>query len=324
VTPPAPAAFYCVADERYFLGAVGMINSLRLHGHDEPVFLLDCGLTAAQRERLSGHVTLVAAPGGVPPYLMKTIAPLRHPAEVTVLIDADMIVTRPLHPLIARASQNRIVAFENDRDRFVAEWGELLGLGALERRPYVTSGLVLLGGAEGAEVLRLLDDRQRSVEFGRTPYAGGDARYPFAYPEQDVLNAILCARPDPARIETLGRALAATPPYRGLRAIDVRILRCAYADGAEPYVLHQYVRKPWLERMYHGIYPRLLARLLLGDDVAISVPESDVPLQMRSGPRARVARAAIDATDLGRWYLSEVLPARVRALRGTPEREGGG
>ncbi len=27
-----PAAFYCVADERYFLGAVGMVNSLRRRG----------------------------------------------------------------------------------------------------------------------------------------------------------------------------------------------------------------------------------------------------------------------------------------------------
>ena len=47
------AAFYCVADERYFLGAVGMINSLRLLGHDEPAFVLDCGLTASQRTLLS-------------------------------------------------------------------------------------------------------------------------------------------------------------------------------------------------------------------------------------------------------------------------------
>ena len=51
-----PAAFYCVADERYFLGAVGLINSLRLVGHDEPVYLLDCGLTDAQRELLAAHV----------------------------------------------------------------------------------------------------------------------------------------------------------------------------------------------------------------------------------------------------------------------------
>ena len=52
-TLPPAAAFYCVADERYFLGAVGMINSLRVLGHDEPVFLLDCGLTAEQRRLLA-------------------------------------------------------------------------------------------------------------------------------------------------------------------------------------------------------------------------------------------------------------------------------
>jgi hypothetical protein len=34
------AAFYCVADERFFLGAVGLINSLRLVGHAEPIYLL--------------------------------------------------------------------------------------------------------------------------------------------------------------------------------------------------------------------------------------------------------------------------------------------
>jgi hypothetical protein len=317
-----PAAFYCVADARYFLGAVGMINSLRLHGHAQPVLVLDCGLSPSQRELLSGHATLVDAPRDVPPYLQKTVAPLRRPADVMVLIDADMIVTRPLDSLIAQASGDRVVAFENDRDRFVAEWGELLDLGPIRRRPYVTSGLVLLGGAEGAEVLRLLDDGQRAVDFSRTPYGGGDTDYPFAYPEQDVLNAILCARPDPERVMTLDRRFAATPPYRELRATDVARLRCAYPDGTEPYVLHQYVRKPWLEPMYHGIYPRLLARLLLSDDVAIRVPESEVPLRMRDGTRARIARAAINVVDLGRWYLTEVLPERVKEIRRRGDGEG--
>ena len=56
-------AFYCVADERYFLGAVGLINSLRLVGHDEPIFLLDCGLTAASASCSQPQVTLVAGRG---------------------------------------------------------------------------------------------------------------------------------------------------------------------------------------------------------------------------------------------------------------------
>jgi hypothetical protein len=322
MTSLPPAAFYCVADERYFLGAVGMINSLRLQGHAEPIHLLDCGLTPDQRNLLAPHVALVPAPDDTPPYLLKTVAPLRHPAEVMVLIDADMIVTRPLDALIAKASENRVVAFENDRDRFVPAWGELLELGPIRRRPYVSSGLVFLSGAVGEEVLCLLDDRQGAVDFGLTHYGSGDPDYPFTYPEQDVLNAILCTRADPERTVALDRSLAATPPFRGLRAVDVDVLRCAYPDGVEPYVLHQYVRKPWLERMYHGIYPQLLARLLLGEDVAIRVPEDEVPLRMRNGLRARVVRTLVNAVDLGRWYLTEVAPERLEALRS--RRSGGG
>src|SRR6266571_6317155 len=98
----SPAAFYCVTDSRYFLGAVGMVNSLRLLGHREPVYVLDCGLTAHQRELLTPHITLVAAPSDAPPWLLKTVAPLRHPADVMVLIDADIVVTRPLSELIER------------------------------------------------------------------------------------------------------------------------------------------------------------------------------------------------------------------------------
>ena len=98
-----PAAFYCVSSEMFFLGAVALINSLRLVGHREPVFVLDCGLTPTQRELLSADATVVPAPGPTTPFLLKTVAPLRHPAEVMVLIDADIIVTRSLGELIDRA-----------------------------------------------------------------------------------------------------------------------------------------------------------------------------------------------------------------------------
>ena len=301
------AAFYCVSDDRFFLGAVGLINSLRLQGHAEPIFVLDCGLTPAQRELLAPEVTIVPGPTDTPPYLLKTIAPLRHPADVMVLIDADMIATRSLAELIEQASGGRVVAFRNDRDRFVPAWGELLDLGPVRRRPYVSVGLVFLGGSVGAEVLRLMDDRQRSVDFELTWYGKRVPDYPFLYPEQDVLNAILCTRVEGDRIATLDHRLAATPPYRELRLLDRSALRCAYGDGAEPYVLHQFVRKPWLEPMYHGIYPRLLARLLLAEDVAIRVPDAEVPLRMRDGVRARLERWVVNALDLGRWYLRERL-----------------
>src|SRR5215210_3169387 len=111
----ARAAFYCVADARHFIGAVGLINSLRLLGHAEPVFVLDCGLEPSQRELLSAEARIVAAPSDAPPWLLKTVAPLAHPAEVMVLIDADMIVTRSLAEPIETASAGSLVAVENYR-----------------------------------------------------------------------------------------------------------------------------------------------------------------------------------------------------------------
>ncbi len=73
------AAFYCVADERYFLGAVGLINSLRLVGHTEPIYLLDCGLTERPARAARAGGELVDAPADAPPTLLKTIAPLQPP-----------------------------------------------------------------------------------------------------------------------------------------------------------------------------------------------------------------------------------------------------
>lgn len=313
----AQAAFYCVSSEAYFLGAVGMINSLRLVGHSEPIYVLDYGLSAAQRDLLSPHVELVAGRLDAPPYLLKTFAPLRHPAEVRVLIDADMIVTRPLTKLIETAAGERVVAFENDSDRFVSEWGEILDLGSLSRRRYVSSALVALGGALGDEVLRLTDDRQRRVDPELAYGEGSNARgYPLLYLEQDVLNAVLAARVEPDRVVTLPSRLAPTQPFSGLRLADAASLRCVYEDGTEPYALHYFhLRKPWLEPAYHGIYSRLLARLLLADDVAIRVPESAVPLRMRNGLLAMVERKRVDVQDLTRWYLGDVLPRRLGALR---------
>ena len=305
------AGFYCVADRRYFLGAVGLVNSLRLVGHDEPIYLLDCGLTVEQRELLAPHVTLVAAPTEAPPWLLKTVAPLSRPAPVSVLLDTDLIVTRPLSELIGRAGEGRIVAFADRQDRFFAQWGELLDLGTAVRRTYVSSGLVLLGGEARDRVLSLLDAAQDRVEFERTFWRRNERDYPFLYADQDVLNAILATRVEADRVVALDNRLAPNPPFRGLRLRDEVTLRCAYRDGTEPYAVHQYVRKPWLESTYHGVYSRLLRRLLIAEDVAVRVPEHEVPARLRGGGRARAERAVINATDFMRWRFGDRLPAAI-------------
>ncbi|MGI8461994.1 MAG: hypothetical protein ACR2OC_10225 [Solirubrobacterales bacterium] len=285
-----------------------MINSLRLQGHREPVYVLDLGMTSAQRGLLARDANFVDGPDGVAPWLAKTIAPLAHPAEVMVLIDADMVLTRSLSDPIELAAEGRVVAFENQIDRFVPEWGEILGLGELRRRPYAGSGLVLLGGEAGAEALRLLDERQRRVEMERTFYGRNERDYPFIYPEQDVLNAVIQTRDEPESVEILEYRLAPAQPFDGLELDDLGALRCVYPDGREPYVVHHILpEKPWLEPMYDGIYSRLLKRLLVGPDLAIVVPSTMLPLRMRRGPLARLERLRVDISVKLRWHLGIAL-----------------
>jgi hypothetical protein len=288
------AAFYCVSDSRYFVGVVAMLNSLRLLGHREPVYILDCGLTAHQRELLAPHATLVPAPSEAPPWLLKTVAPLRHPAEVMVLIDADIIVTRSLLELIERAAEPRVIAIENDTDRFVPEWAELLGLGEVRRQPYVSSGLVLLGEPLGQDVLTLMAQLQDRVDFDRSFWRGNDRDYPFLFGDQDVLNAIMASRVERERIVVLENRLAPNPPFRGLRILERATLRCADRDGTEPYALHNFYRKPWLVRTRSNPYSRLLTRVVLDSDVALKLDPSELPLRLRAGLPAQLARLAVD------------------------------
>jgi len=281
---------------------VALVNSLRIQGHDEPIYLLDCGLTPPHRELLAREATVLPGPAGAEPYLLKTILPSAHPAKVMVLIDVDMVVTRPLTPLVERAAESRIAAVKDNLDRFVPEWGELLGLGKLEPGPYVTSGLVVGGDEAGAELVRLWHEGVARVDFERSRFGRDEPGYPFGYLDQDVLNAILRSEAMRDRVDVLDQGLAPVPPFRGIEITDARSLRCRSADGTEPYVIHQFVRKPWVEPMYHGVYSKLLRRLWLGDDVPIRLDESELPRRLRRGALARIERRAVDALDLARWY----------------------
>ena len=311
-----PVAFYCVADERYFLGAVGLVNSLRLIGHREPIFLLDCGLGDEQRELLGREATLMSAPADAPPTLLKTIAPLERPADVMVLIDTDVIVTRPIAEPIAEATLGKVVAFRNDTQRHVSDWGELLDLGPVRTQPYVSFALVAFDRALGAEVLRLIEDRQGRIDFERTYWRERRITdYPLLYADQDVLNAILGSRVDADRLDAMDARLAPLPPFTGLRVADERTLRCAYDDGTEPYLVHHWLAKPWLEPTHHGVYSQLLRRLLVGDDVAIRVPDDGIPLRFRSGMRAFAERKRINARERFRYHVREPLAARRGSAR---------
>jgi hypothetical protein len=312
---PSRVAFYCVADSRYFLGAVAMLNSLRLVGHRDPAYVVDGGLTDSQREVISGEATVVPAPDDAQAFLLKTVAAVAHPAEVMVLIDADIIVTRSLAELIDRAFRDRVVAVEDRLDRFVPEWGELLGLDPARPRQYVSSSLVFLGGAFGKKVVGLMDEARDRIDMEGAAYSGplrgfsleagtfDDAalKHPWCFADQDVLNAILATEPDPERVESLDRRLTATTPFDGVTVEDEKTLQCAYDDGAEPYALHHvFPVKPWLEPTIPGVYSQLMERLLRGRDVAVRVPKQELPEHLRRGLVATAKQAASRARIGGR------------------------
>jgi hypothetical protein len=298
-------AFYCMSSDIYFLGAVAMINSLRLLRHDQPVYLLDLGMRPGQRALIEPHVTVVPLEDETPPWLAKTVAPLAHPAETMVLIDADMIVTRPLGELIEQAAAGRVVAVEHGSDRHVPEWGELLGLGPVRRQTYVCSGLVIAGRVPGEGVLSMMDELSDRVEIERTWFGRRESDYPFLFPEQDILNAILASRVEAERLVVVDRRLEPIPPFGGVTVVDEDSLRCVLDGGGEPYLLHHYAVKPWLDETPDGPYTQLLRRLLGGGDVAIRVPEREIPTRLRSGVLARALRER--ASGAGRFdaYVRE-------------------
>ena len=301
------AAFYCVTSSAYFLGAVGMINSLRLVGHRESVYVLDCGLSEAQRRLLAGEATVIEAPAGREPFTLKAEAPLRHLADPAILIDADVIVTRSLAPLLERAAGGRVVAFVNPTDRFVAEWEQVLELSPLRRQRYLCSGFVALGEPLARTVLTLLEDRQGRVRFERGYFGANDHGYELMFADQDVLNAILASRVPADRIDAIDWRLAPMPPFAGLRVTDEHNLGCAYDDGSQPYLVHQALPfKPWLEPLYDGVYSRLLRRLLAAPDLAIRVPDEMIPRSLRRGPLGFVERSRVKARDQIRWRLGAV------------------
>jgi hypothetical protein len=209
-----------------------------------------------------------------------------------------------------------VVAIENDMDRFVPEWGELLGLGEVRRQPYVSSGLVLLGQPIGAGVLEELDRLAETVDPALTVRRGGDPSYPLHYPEQDILNAVLASRLDADRTVSLSRRFAPYPPFPGVRVVDRRMLRCAYRNGIEPFALHHFGTKPWLEPTRDGPYSSLLRRLLTQSDVPIPIAERELPPRLRSGVRAWLDRKRINVSETFHWHVREPLAARLGGRRG--------
>jgi hypothetical protein len=259
--------------------------------------VVDAGLTPEQRQLLGEHVTLVPAPEGVPVIMLKQVAPMMHLAKVSVLLDADIIVTRSLRDLIEASGSGRIVGFVNNEpnhDRFFREWSSLLSLSQVRRQPYLNAGQLFIPASLRGRVFDAWVERQAKVDARRTWHGQGHLSDPLYFGDQDVLNAILAALFERDEIMILEHRLAPTPPFRGLRLIDQGRLDCRYADNSQPFLLHHIMTKPWLNVTRTTIYSLLLSRVLLAPDVSVRLQPRELPVRLREGLLAAADRRRAD------------------------------
>jgi hypothetical protein len=294
-------AFYSVCDSGFFLGVVALVNSLRLVGHEEPIFIVDAGLTPEQKRAMSDQATIIDAPEGDHAVFLTPYGPLERPAEVSVLLDADIVVLRPLSELIEAARPGRLVAFVNNEpnhDRFFTEWGSALDLGSLQQRSYLAAGQLFVPEALGRRLLPLWSDRLSKISLARTRYGRARLSDPFYFADMDVFNAIMSAAFGSDEILMLEHVLAPHPPFPDLRLVDGLRLVCRYPDGRQPFLLHHILAKPWARATRSNLYSLLLPRLLLGPDVALPLEPQQLPLRLREGWLAAADRVRADTQAL--------------------------
>jgi len=297
-----PVRFFTLADARYFPGLVALVNSLRLHGHREPISVLDLGLTDAQRVALAPECDIVPVPPGPPrhAWLLEPAACLVAPAEVVVYLDADIIVTRPLHDLIERARVGGVVVFPDAMPgRWFAEWQELFALAApVRHQTYVNAGCFIVSTRRFPALLPRWSQVCERI-IGR-PTASDDLREidtPVGFSSQDALNALLMSEIPSVAVDL--QPVGSEVHRRQLPAVevrDVRTLDCRL-DGQPATLLHHWGwPKPWescAQADFVNAYSTCLIRLLTADDVAVRIDPRELRPWLRPGAVGVVARRVV-------------------------------
>ena len=306
------ARFFTLADSGFFVGAVALLNSLRLTGHEQELVVLDCGLTADQRRILEGGgVTLVdTSDRESRAYFLKPYPAGLDPDGIVVIIDSDMAVTASLEPILARAAEGQVCIFPDhptDLRRWFEEWHELFQLRApLRRDTYMNAGFIALSTEKWQWFLQRWSDLcarlpGQTVELGNPPA--------LAQRDQDALNALLMS-------EVPREAIDLLPSYeldlRRIAVEDPESLLCV-ADGRRQPILHlaltPKVWQPggWKRVGMNTAYVRLLPRLLFSSDVAVRLDPEDVPLWVRPG----LVPSAVVRT-ISPYARFRTVPARAR------------
>ncbi len=178
-----------------------------------------------------------------------------------VLIDVDMVVTRPLTELIESAASGRVVAVRENVDRHVPSGARSSGWAPLGGAPTSPRGSSpsAARSAPRCSASGTTGCRRWITSARGSPRTSPSTRSSSWTRTSSTRSSIPCPTPASWRSTSGWRHTSRTA---GCEMRDATTLRCSYEDGVEPYVLHQYLGKPWIDPMYHGIYSRALSRLL--------------------------------------------------------------
>lgn len=322
-TSDRDVTFFTISDARFFPGSVGLINSLRLTGHDNNVVVLDCGLTQSQRKILEPHCTLFEVPrelGGYAPYKYKAFPYMLHPKGTVAIIDSDILVTGALDPLIKLAQQGKICVFPDpENERWFEEWQELFELsGSLRHQTYVNAGFVVFSACHWFNLLERWWQSCERIFSHATIFDGAAWDTPLSQSDQDALNAVLMS-------EIPVGAIAFQPKERyifrqgdnfeSVQISDVEKLTCISRGG--PALLLHWCMGPkpwesWLTVKRNDAYVQLLRRLLVGKDVAIKVPPKELPIWLKPGALGHVSFYGFSVYNLAK---PNIFSAKLRARR---------
>ncbi len=282
--------FYIVTNRRFFIGAVGLVNSLRLMGHEQRIFIMDCGLVEHQRDVLKSECELVEPPASqaVNPQLLKPFPQLLRPQGTVVILDSDVVVTHPLDAVIETARNGQIcVCADPEPERWFAEWEQIFALPCRPRhQTYVNSGFVVFSVDHYPNLLpRWWEYCQRIRSYPTTFHGAPDS--PTAQADQDALNAILMSElPE----ETLAIQPQETQPSMeqlrwDTQLLDANSLSCLLY-GQPVTIVHPTVPTKPFERQWWfdqagSPYPALLRRLLVNGDVRMRLDHDEVPVWLR-------------------------------------------
>jgi hypothetical protein len=318
--------FYTIGDAGYFPGVVGLLNSLRLTGQCGELVILDCGFTPRQRDLLQPHCTLVDRPPDHVSslWMLKPFPNLLHATGTIVIIDSDMIVTRPLDVLVALADQGSICAFPDpESKRWFGEWQQLYGLrGAPRRQVYVNAGFLMFSTRHWPHLLaRYWEGCQRIASHPTIGEGAPDG--PSSQGDQDALNALLMS-------EVPAEALALQPSeeapnsawFKRVHVVDAHTLACTYRGHATTLLHHSGHPKPWNWRAWirvrRNAYVRLLQRLLCGPDVALQVTPAELPIWLRPGISGQAVIRGLDTVNaptlrrFAKWILPRWMVPHVK------------